>query len=128
MDRLFEIAFPRIQRHKTTSFPAINVWTKETEGLIVTAELPGFIPDDIDISVTGDTLTVSGKRQPEETLETVQYHRQERTYGEFSRTVQLPYPVNRDKVEATVRKGILQITLPRIEIEKPKQIAVRVGQ
>jgi len=128
MDRLFEVTFPRTQRHKTTSFPAINVWTKDTEGIIVTAELPGVNPEDVDISVTADTLTISGKRPLEEMSETGKYHRQERIFGEFSRTFQLPYSVNRDKVEATVKKGILHMTLPRAEVERPKQITVQAGQ
>ncbi len=128
MDRLFEVTFPRLQRNRRTGFPAINVWTKDSEGIVVTAELPGVSPEDVDISVTADTLTISGKRQSEEASEGVKYHRQERTFGEFSRTFQLPYSVNRDKVEATVRNGVLHMTLPRADVEKPKQISVKAGQ
>jgi HSP20 family protein len=127
MDRLFESTFPRIQRHRAPSFPAINVWSNDKEGIIVTAELPGVAPDDIDIEVTADTLTLSGKRQPEQVPETTKYHRRERSYGEFTRTFQLPYSVNRDKVKATVQNGVLQISLPRAEAERPKQIAVHAG-
>ncbi len=127
MDRLFESTLPRAQRQRAPSFPAINVWTNDKEGIIVTAELPGVAPEDIEVTVTADTLTLSGKRQPEQTPETTKYHRRERSYGEFNRTVQLPYSVNQEKVKAAAQNGVLQITLPRAEAEKPKQITVRAG-
>jgi len=128
MDRLFEGTLPRWQRPRTTGFPAINVWSSKDEGVLVTAELPGIDPSDIDISVTADTLTISGARQREKLPESTQYHRQERVFGEFSRTFQLPYTVNREKVEATVKNGILHVTLPRAEAEKPKQITVQASK
>jgi HSP20 family protein len=125
MDRLFENSFPRVQRHRAPGFPAINVWTNDEEGIMVTAELPGFVPEDVDIAVTADTLTLSGRRQPKEMPPTARYHRRERSYGEFSRTFQLPFSVNRDQVKATIEKGVLQIVLPRADAEKPRQIKVR---
>ncbi len=128
MDRLFESSYPRAQRMRASSFPAMNVWTNENEGMIVTAELPGINPEDIDINVTVDTLTISGQREPGDLPETVKFHRQERSYGKFSRTFQLPFSVNKEKVEARVQNGVLQITLPRAEAEKPKQISVKAGQ
>jgi HSP20 family protein len=128
MDRMFENAVPRLQRYRDAGFPAINVWTSNEEGIVVTAELPGVHPDDIEITVTVDKLTISGKRQPKEASEAVKYHRRERPFGEFSRTFQLPYSVNKDKVKANMQMGILQISLPRAEAEKPRQITVRVGQ
>lgn len=126
MDRMFETAFPRLQRYRDAGFPAINVWTSKDEGIIVTAELPGVDPGDIDITVTVDKLTISGKRTGE-TAESVTYHRRERPFGEFSRTFQLPYSVNKDKVAANMQMGILQIALPRAEAEKPRQISVQAG-
>lgn len=125
MDRLFESSFSAVQRQRGAGFPAMNVWTNKDEGIIVSAELPGFKPEDIEISATGDTLTLSGKRLPDERDDSVQYHRRERTFGEFTRTIQLPYAVNADKVEATMQHGVLQISLPRTEVEKPRQIMVK---
>ena len=125
MDRLFESTLPRWQRQKPAKFPAINVWANKDEGVIVTAELPGINPDNVNISVTGDTLTLSGSRQPEATDETAQYHRRERTYGEFNRTFELPYSVNASKVEASMQQGTLRVTLPRAEAEKPRQISIQ---
>lgn len=127
MDRLVETSFPRIYRQRTRTYPAINIWSKESEGVIVTAELPGLSAEDIDISVTADTLTLSGKCQPSANGEREKYHRRERSYGEFNRVVQLPFNVDTDKVEASVEKGVLRVELPRAEAEKPRQIAVKAS-
>jgi HSP20 family protein len=127
MDKLFDTALPRGQRPRTAPFPAINVYTNKDEGILVTAELPGVSPDELAISVTGDTLTLSGSRQPEALPETAQYHRRERGFGTFNRTFQLPYSINKEKVGATMQHGVLHITLPRAEAEKPRQITVRVS-
>ena len=127
MDRLFESSIPIRARQRSSKFPAINVWTSGNEGIYVTAELPGIDPDDINISVTADTLVLSGVRKAEGASEAAQYHRRERTHGEFSRSFQLPYPVNKDKVEANLQLGLLQISLPRAESDKPKQIAVNTN-
>ena len=128
MDKLFESSLPRWQRQKSATFPAINVFTNNEEGILVTAELPGVDPDDLNISVTGDTLALSGSRQAEDLPESAQYHRQERGFGEFNRTFQLPYSVNKEHVEASLQNGVLRVMLPRAEAEKPKQIVVQVSQ
>lgn len=127
MDRLFESSSPRWQRQRTATYPAINMYTNKDEGVLVTAELPGINPDDLNISVTGDALTLSGSRQPEEMPESDQYHRRERGFGEFNRTVQLPYSINKEKVEANMQNGVLSITLPRAEAEKPRQISIQAS-
>jgi HSP20 family protein len=106
-------------------YPAMNVWTNE-DGAVATAELPGFSPDDINISVEGDTLTVSGARAPEDVGE-ARYHRRERGCGRFTRSFQLPFQVEGDAVEATFERGVLRIDLPRAEADKPKKIAVKAG-
>jgi len=102
----------------------MNVWTSEN-GLIVTAEIPGVQIGDIEISVMNETLTVSGQRTPDEVGEGVRYHRRERGYGRFTRSLQLPYPVEAENVEATFRNGVLHITLPRAEEDKPRKITVK---
>lgn len=123
MNRLFEGSVTGGLR-RATGFPAMNVWTKD-DGLIVTAEIPGVDIKDIDISVMNDTLTVSGQRTPDEVGEGVRYHRRERGYGRFGRSVQLPYPVEADNVEATFKDGVLSIALPRAEEDKPRKISVK---
>jgi HSP20 family protein len=127
MDRLFSEPFSRARRTRAGGFPAINVWTNDAEGAVLTTELPGIAPEDVDISVTGDTLTLSGCCKPAEAPEPAQYHRRERSRGDFSRTVQLPYTINPDKVEARVERGVLTIVLPRAEAEKPRQITVKTA-
>jgi HSP20 family protein len=74
--------------------------------------------------VIGETLTLSGVRKPDELNEGARYHRQERGYGKFSRTLQLPYPVSVDKIEADFKSGVLSVRLPRAEQDKPRKIAV----
>jgi HSP20 family protein len=107
------------------SFPAMNVWTDENS-TIVTAELPGVLLDDIQISVEEDLLTLRGERKPDRE-EGATYHRRERRHGSFLRTFQLPFRVDAGKVEATLKSGVLNIVLPRAEADKPKQITVRAG-
>ena len=127
MDRMFEVSMPRLPRARAARFPAVNVWTNDQEGVIVSAELPGVSPEVLDISVTADTLTISGSRSPEDLPEGAQYHRRERYCDEFSRTVQLPYTVDTNQVEASAENGVLMITLPRAETERPKQIEVKTS-
>jgi HSP20 family protein len=123
MNRLFEVYYPNRLR-QAPAYPALNVWTSD-EALNVTAEVPGVSPDDIEISVVGDTLTLSGTRQPETLDENARYHRQERSYGNFTRSLQLPFPVEVDKVEATFHDGVLMVAMPRAEEDKPRKITVK---
>jgi len=108
------------------AYPAMNVWASEN-GAIVTAELPGVKPEDIDISVMNDTLTLSGDRGEEECGEETRYHRRERGCGSFTRSFQLPFVVEPGKVDAVFEKGVLHITLPRAEADKPRKISVKAG-
>jgi HSP20 family protein len=126
MNSLFATSLERPEIRGGTTYPAMNVWADE-DGVIVTAELPGFDPEEIDISVVGETLTLKGSREPVELQEGATYHRRERGYGTFSRAFRLPFEVESDKVEAVFEKGMLQISLPRAEAEKPKKITVKAG-
>jgi len=123
MNRLFQVYYPNRLR-SAPAYPSLNVWTNE-ESLNVTAEVPGVRPEDIDISVVGDTLTLSGTRKPEELDENTRYHRQERGYGDFARSLQLPFPVDVNKVEATFHNGVLMVAMPRAEADKPRKITVK---
>lgn len=120
MDRIFSDFGEPAARE----IPPVNAWIGEADAF-VTAELPGIDPGAIEISVVGDTLTLSGSREVEPLKEGESYHRQERGYGKFSRSLQLPFHVDADKVEATYEKGIIGITLPRSESEKPRKILVK---
>lgn len=124
MNRLFESSTP--SAGAAAGYPAMNVWLSK-DGAIVNAELPGIEPDDIEISVVGDTLTLSGCHTVEPSQEGESYHRRERSCGRFSRSFQLPFQVNPDGVEATFENGVLDIDLPRTEEDKPKKIEVKAG-
>lgn len=108
----------------SAEFPAVNVWTS-SDNAVVTTEVPGIDPKDIDISVAGKTLTVRGSREREELKEGETYHRRERWYGKFSKTLDLPFTIQSDKVRARFLKGVLTISLPRAEAEKPKKIEIK---
>jgi len=123
MNRLFD-ASSKGRVYNSPSYPAINIWTNE-DGQVISAEMPGVRPDDIDIDVTGDALSISGERKPDEVAREAHYHRRERSYGLFSRTVQLPFMVDTNKVEASFKNGVLTINLPRAEADKPKKIAIK---
>ncbi|MBX9669176.1 MAG: Hsp20/alpha crystallin family protein [Candidatus Obscuribacterales bacterium] len=107
----------------SAEYPLVNVWTSEN-GAIVRAEVPGIAPEDVDISLVHDTLTIRGSRKPEELKEGEARYRHERGFGGFTRSLQLPFGVEGDKVEAKFASGVLQITLPRAEAEKPRRISV----
>ncbi len=125
MNRLFEGVVPRRLR-SAPSYPAMNVWSNQ-DGALITAEVPGVQPEHIDISVVGETLTLTGERLAPEVGEDARYHRQERGYGKFSRSIELPFRVDADQVQATFNQGVLQIRLPRAEEDKPRKISVQVA-
>ena len=84
----------------------------------------GVEPEDLDISVVAESLTLAGRRPLPETEEGAQWHRHERWHGEFSRTLQLPYRIDAENVEASFRNGVLSITLPRAEEDRPRRISI----
>lgn len=123
MNRLFNQYSPTVFQ-STPSYPALNIWATE-ESLFISAEMPGVQSKDIDIQVERDTLTISGERSSDQVPEKAQFHRKERGFGKFSRSIQLPFGVNAEKVEAHFKNGVLNITLPRVEAEKPKKISIK---
>jgi HSP20 family protein len=92
----------------------------------VSFELPGVSEKDVNVSITGDLLTVRGERQWQEQAKNDNYHRLERMYGKFERSVQLPFPVQANKVKATYRDGVLVVTLPKAEEVKPREIKIDI--
>jgi HSP20 family protein len=105
-------------------FPAVNLWVAPDKS-VVTAEIPGVNPEEVELSIVGKSLTIRGSRKTDESEENNSYHKRERWYGKFSRTIELPFDVEPDKVEARFSKGLLSITLPRVEAEKPKKIEIK---
>lgn len=123
MDRLFDDFFRRggLMRE----WPVDVVETNDT--VVVKAELPGMEPKDVDISVSGDKLTIKGERKAEKEEKGKTFYRMERCYGSFCRTVELPAPVEADKAKADYKNGILEITLPKTEQVKAKKIPIKTN-
>jgi HSP20 family protein len=115
--------FSNVGHGTTLDYPAINVWEKD-DSITVITELPGIDPENIDISVTGAILTISGTSKADPIKESETYLRQERELGNFQRNFQLPFHVDSKKIEARYEKGILQITLPRLKEDLPKKIKI----
>ena len=123
MNRLFEAHSP-VRTRVAPSYPAVNLWSNE-DGLVINAEVPGISADDINISVIGETLTLSGARKQEALGEGTRYHRHERGSGKFSRLIELPFPVDVNDVQATFTNGVLNVSMPRAEADKPRKIVVK---
>ena len=104
----------------------INV-TEDKNNYYVRAELPGLKANELDISVTGDTLSIAGERKLAVEDEKAQYHRSEREAGRFSRLLSLPAQIDAAKVQAQCINGILSVTLPKAEATKPRQIIAKAS-
>lgn len=124
MQRLFGRHLPNEEAE--VAVPPINVW-EDTEKLYVEMELPGLKLEDLKIEIAeGDVLKIEGERKAPEVPKVV-WHRQERGFGKFARTLELPYPIETAKVEAKFANGLLFLTLPRAEAAKPRRIPVKGG-
>ncbi len=106
-------------------FP-VNVYGNDDE-LVLTAEMPGVDPGSVELSVEDNLLTVSFARPELPDSQGASYHRRERAYGRFQRTVELPMRVDADKAEAHAENGVLQVRLPRLDADKPRRISIRAG-
>ena len=117
--------FPVLRRHEGEWAPSVDV-SEDKESFIVQAELPGVDQKDVNVTVSGNLLTVKGEKRKEEEKKDEHHHSVERYYGSFQRSFQLPANVQTDKIEATFDKGILKVTLPKTEEAKKKEIEIKV--
>jgi HSP20 family protein len=128
MDHLFDDAFTRplalSNGWRGAAIPAIDLFQTQ-EQVIVQASLPGFKPDQVQVNVTGDVLTIKGEASEEEETAEKAYHLRERRWGSFERSVMLPSGVSADKAKADFENGILTVSLPKADEARPKTIAVR---
>ena len=125
MDRLLEGVLGRSGRYAASGvFPLINL-TEDKNNYYVRAELPGVSSDELDIQITGKTLTISGARKIQAENENARYHRREREAGNFSRGISLPGDIDAGKVDAKLTDGILTVIIPKAEAAKPKQISIK---
>ena len=122
MDRLFE----RGATAAPTWAPRLDAFDREKE-LVIRVELPGVKPEDVDITVEDRTLTISGKRQFEETVEQGNYHRREIFTGEFKRTLVLPEGLNAEEIAAKAENGLLSVSIPRRPEVLPRKVKVGVA-
>ena len=126
LDRFLEdFRLPSLFRDEETEWiPALDVSETDAE-LIIKAEVPGIDPKDIDITLNNDLLTVKGEKKKETKEEKENFHRVERHYGSFARTVRLPTEVKADDVEATYNNGVLKLVMPKAETSRVKRIEVK---
>ncbi len=106
--------------------PSVDVFEKGND-IVVKAELPGAKPEEIDISVDGKILTVSGEKKQESDVKEDDYYRLERSYGKFQRTLELASEVRGKDARAKYKNGVLEITLPKSETERKKRIKIEVN-
>ena len=125
MDRLFEESFvragPRWRASESVCTLPIDAYVTD-EDLVITAAVPGLKPEDVEITIEGDTLTIKGEFKGP--LNNVNYLIQERAYGTFTRTLRLNLPVQADKAEATFENGVLTLVIPKQEEIKPRTIQI----
>lgn len=131
MDRLFEDSFVRPSRALTgpgeAEGPVLDVCQTSNE-IVVKAALAGLKPEDVNIDITGDTLTIKGETKAEQEIKKEDYLYRERRYGAFSRSVILPSGLKSDKAEATMEDGVLRLTISKAEEARPKAISVKAKE
>jgi HSP20 family protein len=128
MDDLFENFFRGWDRPLSLlgerAWPALDVAERE-EALVVRAEVPGMKPEEIDISVYGNTLTISGEKKQAQEDQGDGFYHVESTYGSFRREVTLPTEIDEHKIEATCKDGVLSVTLPKAEKARTLKVQVK---
>ena len=128
LDRRFDEPFlrtPSLWQREGVAFSLALDVAEDDQEYIVKASLPGVAPEDIEITLSDNTLTISGKMTQEEESEGKNYHLRERRFGSFARSISLPATVDADKVEAVNENGVLTLHLPKVEEEKPRKITVK---
>jgi len=127
INHLFNEAFDRTsdEANLTTWAPAVDIFETE-QSLVVKADLPDIQPEDLDIRVDNNILTIRGERKFEKKVDGNNYLRVERAYGSFSRSFSLANTVNTEAIQADYKNGVLTLNIPKREEAKPKQIKVQV--
>ncbi len=124
MWRKFPSRWRRLRELEEIS-PSVDMYDKKDE-IVVKAEVPGVEKENVNISLTDNTLTIKGEMKKEEEVKEEDCYYSERSYGSFARTLNLPAKVQADKVKASFQNGILEIHLPKVEEAKPKEVKVEV--
>ena len=124
MDRLMEGWSGAYQRPFAGVFPLVNL-TESKDAYFIRAELPGVVAGDLDIQATATSISITGERKIASENKDARWHRREREAGKFSRMVTMPGEIDPNKVDASLVNGLLTVVVPKAEIAKPRQIAVR---
>lgn len=124
MDRLFQTLWGERPFWRAGVYPLVNI-SETKDHVFVRAELPGVRPEDLEVTLKNQNLVLRGERKIPSEGEEVNYHRRERESGFFRRVVRLPVPVDPNQVEATMKDGVLTVTLTKPEEVKPRQIQVK---
>jgi HSP20 family protein len=109
---------------RRSEYPPVNVWASD-KNIVVTAEIPGVSLDDIDLQICNQIVTIKAKRVQDSIDETPTLHRRERGYGEFTRSLELPYAIDADSVDASFSNGVLRVEFTRAAVDLPKRISVQ---
>jgi HSP20 family protein len=125
MNRLFHRSLHKKNGWEKTFEPEVDL-VEEKDSFIVKADIPGIKKEEMDIKVEGRLLTLKGERKEEKETKEKNYYASERFYGAFTRMIELPTDVKADQVKATYKDGVLEITLPKTEGAKAKQVTVEV--
>ena len=131
MQRLFEdsVVAPAAVGGRGASLPVIDLNVHErADAFLIEACVPGLKPEDLDLTIQDNVLTITGEIRQAQQAEGTTTHRAERRYGRFSRSISLPTQVKNDAVSATLEHGILRLEVPKAEAVKPRKITVQVGQ
>jgi HSP20 family protein len=123
LDRLFDEAFIMPRNGGMMTMPSIDM-VENDDNVVVKAEIPGFNPENVDVRVEGNVLSLRGEYKQESEKQEGQYHVRERRMSSFNRTIPLPAEVNADKATAEFENGVLTLTLPKHETAKPKRISI----
>ncbi len=132
MERMMESSFAgwplrmtwrRVPGEQMAWAPSIDMYEKE-DSFILRVEIPGVNKEDVDISLSGDTLTIKGERKPVEEAKDFEYQCSEVCYGNFSRSIDMPTPVDQGKIDATYHNGMLEIRLQKVQEAIPARIQI----
>jgi len=125
-DRFLDLRSSRRFSEEEKWMPVVDV-SETSKEIIVNAEIPGVEAENIDVKLEGNVLTIKGERQREHEEEEENFHRIERSYGSFYRSLRLPSEVDAEKIKATYEKGVLRIVIPKAKKEVGKQIEISTG-
>lgn len=130
MDRMFEDSLSRFRMPEEATMPtfwspSVDIYETD-ENIVLKAELPGVDKKEVSVEVKDNTLVLKGERKREKEVKEENYHRVERSFGTFMRSFSLPVSVKQDQVKAKFKDGVLEVTLPKAEEAKPKQVKVEV--